>query len=214
VEASERKAPGPGVKTIGRAITKAAVHAPWAWRLLRGPVRRFFDSLAPGWDERVGADSEGRQAPIGAALEHVERPPARALDIGTGTGTGAFYIASRYPSAEVIGIDLAEAMIARAKEKGAASGGNARFEVADIADYGGEPFDLVLMLNMPPFFEPVAHLTAPGGYVVSIASRGPTTPFFTSAETLERGFRRRGLRTVAAGSFENATYHVAQRPPA
>src|SRR5439155_19909686 len=131
------------------------------------------------------------------------RPPGRVLDIGTGTGTGAFFIASRYPSAEVVGIDLAEAMIARANEKAGSRQGNTRFEVADIADYAqGQPFDLVLMLNMPPFFEPVARLTAPGGYVVSIASRGPTTPFYTSAETLERGFRRHGLRTVAAGSYE------------
>jgi ubiquinone/menaquinone biosynthesis C-methylase UbiE len=215
VAAGERKGPGPVVQAIGRGITKAAVHAPWTWRALRGPVRRFFDSLAPGWDERVGADSERRRAAINAALEHVRRPPARALDIGTGTGTGAFVIAARYPSAEVVGIDLAEEMIARAKEKAAERPGNIRFEVADVADYAeGEPFDLILMLNMPPFFERVARLTAPGGYVVSIASRGPTTPFYTSSETLTRGFTRRGLRKVADGSFEDATYHVAERPPA
>lgn len=203
------------MRRIGRTITKAAVHAPWTWRLLRGPVRRFFDSLAPGWDDRVGAESAERRAPIDAALEHVERTPARALDIGTGTGSGAFFIASRYPSAEVIGIDLADAMIAKAREKGATREGNTRFEVADISDYEqAEPFDLILMLNMPPFFKPVARITAPGGYVVSIASRGPTTPFYTPAETLERGFERQGLRTVAAGSLEGATYHVAERPPA
>src|SRR4051794_17651389 len=113
---AERKPPGPVVRRIGRGITKAAVHAPWTWRLLRGPVRRFFDSLAPGWDDRVGAESAERRAPIDAALEHVERKPARVLDIGTGTGSGAFFLASRYPSAEVVGIDLADAMIAKARE--------------------------------------------------------------------------------------------------
>jgi hypothetical protein len=68
------------------------------------------------------------------------------------------------------------------------------------------------MLNMPPFFQRVSALVAPGGYVVSIASRGPATPFYTSAPTLERGFARHGLRTVATGSHDGATYHVAERP--
>jgi SAM-dependent methyltransferase len=214
-QATERRPPGPLLTRFGRLTSKAAAHAPWSWRLLRGPVRRVFDSLAAGWDERTQADSPSRLAPVGAALDHLERPVERALDIGTGTGTGAFFVASRYPDAEVVGIDISAAMVARANEKAAGRAGNARFEVRDIADYDpGAPFDLVLMLNMPAFFEPVARLTAPGGYVVTIASRGPTTPFYTPAETLTRGFERRGLRTVAAGSFEDATYHVAERPPA
>jgi SAM-dependent methyltransferase len=211
------------VRRFGRLTARAAAHAPWSWRLFRGPVRRLFDSMAEGWDQRTQADSPGRLAPVRAALEHVERPPARVLDIGTGTGTGAFFLASRYPSAEVVGIDLSEAMVAQANEKAKANEdakagsrpGTTRFEVADIAEFdSAAPFDLILMLNMPPFFEPVARLTAPGGYVVSIASRGPTTPFYTPAETLTRGFERRGLRELAAGSFEGASYHVAERSPA
>jgi len=203
------------VRTIGRLITKAAVHAPWSWRFLKGPVQRFFDRLAPGWDVRVGSDSETRMAPLEAALGHVERAPRRALDIGTGTGAGALFIAKRYPEAEVLGIDLSEAMIAVANQKAATREGHVTFAVADIA--GFEPsdrYDLVLMLNMPPFFERVSALLAPGGYVVSIASRGPATPFYSSAATLERGFARHGLRTVAEGSHEAATYHVAERPAA
>lgn len=182
---------------------------------MRAPVRRIFDSMAPGWDERTRADSEERYAPIRAALEHVERAPARVLDIGTGTGTGAFFLESRFPGAEVTGIDLSEAMIARAKEKAEASGSNARFEVADIADYRpAAPFDLVLMLNMPPFFDQLARLVAPGGYVISIASRGPATPYYTPDGTLTRGFAKRGLRAVAAETAGVATIHVAERPPA
>jgi SAM-dependent methyltransferase len=200
-------------RNFGKLITRAAAHAPWTWRLLRSPVRRFFDRLAPGWDERVGAESEQRLAPLETALGHVNRQPERALDIGTGTGTGALLIANRYPSAAVVGIDLSEAMIAEASQKGKSRGSSARFEVADIASFrSAQPFDVVLMMNMPPFFEQVSDLVAPGGYVVSIASRGPTTPFYTSAATLERGFGRRGLRTVAADPA--GTYYVAERPPA
>jgi SAM-dependent methyltransferase len=210
-EAPQRKPPGPLVRNFGKLITRAAAHAPWTWRLLRRPVRRFFDRLAPGWDARVGSGSEQRLAPLMTALGHVAREPRRALDIGTGTGTGALVMATRYPSADVVGIDLSEAMIAEANEKARRSGSLARFEVADIAAFEwSQPFDLVLMMNMPPFFDRVAALVAPGGYVVSIASRGPTTPFYTPAATLERGFRRRGLRTVTADPA--GTYYVAERP--
>jgi SAM-dependent methyltransferase len=211
--ATERRPPGPLVRGFGRTITKAAAHAPWTWRLLRGPVRRFFDRLAPGWDERVRSGSESRLAPLKDAVSHVEREPARVLDIGTGTGEGALFMASRYPGAEVVGIDLAAAMIDIAREKASGGDTNARFEVADIAAYHpAEPFDLVLMMNMPPFFAQVAELVRPGGYVLSIASRGPTTPFYTPAKTLERGFGKRGFRTVAADPV--GTYYVAERPPA
>ena len=207
--------PGPVVRRFGRLITRAAAHAPWTWRLLRTPVRRFFDRLAPGWDARTGADSQARLAPVGAALEHVAREPRRALDIGTGTGSGALFISRRYPEAEVLGIDLSEAMIAAAREKAADQDERVRFEVADIAAFHPpDRYDLVLMLNMPPFFEPVSALVGPGGYVVTIASRGPGTPFYTPGKTLERGFARHGLRTIAAGSHEGATYHIAERPPA
>jgi SAM-dependent methyltransferase len=215
VESSQttRKPPGRLVRGFGRTITKAAAHAPWTWRLLRGPVRRFFDGLAPGWDERVSAGSEGRLAPLEDAVSHVERQPGRVLDIGTGTGDGAFFMGSRYPAAEVVGIDLAAAMIEIAKQKASGMGSKARFEVADIAGYRpAERFDIVLMMNMPPFFAQVAELVRPGGYVISIASRGPTTPFYTSAKTLEAGFGKRGFRTIAADPA--GTYYVAERPPA
>ena len=201
------------MRGFGRLSARAAAHAPWSWRLLRRPVRKIFDSLAPGWDERTRADSAERRAPIAAALEHVRRSPRRVLDIGTGTGVGAFFLAQRYPEAEVVGIDLSAAMIERANEK--ATGSKTSFAVADIASYRpAEPFDLVLMLNMPPFFEQVAELVAPSGYVISIASRGPTTPYYTPAKTLERGFARRGLRTVAVQTAGEATIHIAERPPA
>jgi SAM-dependent methyltransferase len=200
---------------FGRLTAQAAARAPWSWRFLRGPVRRIFDSLAGGWDERTRAHSEERRAPIAAALEHLERRPHSVLDIGTGTGTGAFFLAERYPDAEVTGIDLSEKMIAKANERAADGSSRVRFEIADIATFRPPaPFDLVLMLNMPAFFEPTAALVAPGGYVVTIASRGPATPFYTPPETLDRGFGRRGLRSVAEGSFGGATYHVAERPPA
>lgn len=61
-------------------------------------MRRFFDSLAVGWDERVQSDSADFLAPLVAALDHIQASPVRILDIGTGTGTAAYELAARYPT--------------------------------------------------------------------------------------------------------------------
>lgn len=200
------------MRVVGRAVNAAVARFPWSWRLLRNPVRRFFDSLAPVWDERVRADSTEYLAPLLAALDHVRTSPARMLDIGTGTGAVAFELAGRYPAGEVLGIDVSAEMIARAEAKAAGSDARVRFLVADMASFEDEEgFDAITMLNMPPFFERVAGLLRPGGVVVHASSHGSRTPFFTPPGLLERGFERQGLRTMTIGHAGSGTYYVARR---
>jgi SAM-dependent methyltransferase len=183
---------------------------PSSWTLLRGPMRRFFDRAAPSWDERFATDPS-RLAPLETALALLPHPPARVLDVGTGTGVAALAAAARWPEAEVLGIDVSPSMIELAAAKEARPG--VRFRVADVAELEvDEGYDLVMMVNMPPFIAPVAALVRPGGYMAQIASRGSVTPFYTPAEKLERGYRRYGLQTVASGSAGPGTYYLAHRP--
>jgi hypothetical protein len=56
-EPGPRRGPGPLVRALDRAVNSAVARFPWSWRLFSGPVRRFFDSDAVGWDERVRSDS-------------------------------------------------------------------------------------------------------------------------------------------------------------
>jgi hypothetical protein len=49
-EPGPRRGPGPLVRALGRAVNSAVARFPWSWRLFSGPVRRFFDSVAVGWD--------------------------------------------------------------------------------------------------------------------------------------------------------------------
>jgi SAM-dependent methyltransferase len=206
---------GPIARRLGRLINDAAVRTPWLWPLLRRPVRRFFDGVAADWDVRHGAD-RARTEPLIAAFATIEREPRSALEVGTGTGAGAFLIAGRFEAAEVLAIDISPEMIEIARRKvGSEQRARVRFEVEDVVALGrrGERFDLVLMFNMPPFFDAVARLVAAGGYVVCTSARGPRTPFFTAEPTLRRGFERRGLRTVAAGEAGDGTYYVAERRP-
>jgi hypothetical protein len=64
----------------------------------------------------------------------------------------------------------------------------------------------------PPLFAPVSGLLRSGGFVAHIASRGPTTHFYTSAQKLAEGFERHGLETVASGAAGPGTYYLARRP--
>jgi len=210
-EPGPRRGPGPLVRALGRAVNSAVARFPWSWRLFSSPVRRFFDSVAVGWDERVRSDSPEYLEPLVAALDRLEASPGRILDIGTGTGAAALELADRYPGAEVVGIDVSAEMVAQAKAKAADRSGPVRFLVADIASFEDkEGFDLIVMLNMPPFFDRVVALLRPEGFVVNASSFGSRTPFFTPPALLERGFERRGVRTVAVGQVGLGTYYLAR----
>lgn len=211
-EPGSRSGPGPLIRVLGRAVNAAVARFPWSWRLFRGPVRRFSDSVAAGWDERVRSDSAEYLMALQAALDRLPAKPARILDIGTGTGAAALELADRYPDAEVVGIDVSAEMVAQASARAADLSSRVRFLVADIASYEEEEgFDLIVMLNMPPFFDRVVALLRPGGFVVNASSYGARTPFFTPPGLLERGFERRGLRTIAVGQVGLGTYYLARR---
>ena len=168
--------------------------------------------VAVGWDERVRSDSPEYLEPLVAALDRLEASPGRILDIGTGTGAAALELAGRYPDAEVVGIDVSAEMVAQAQAKASDRGGPVRFLVADIASFEDEEgFDLIVMLNMPPFLDRVIALLRPEGFVVNASSFGSRTPFFTPPALLERGFERRGVRTVAVGQVGLGTYYLARR---
>ena len=213
-DAEPRKGPGILVRVAGRTVNYAVARWPVSWRLLRAPTTRFFDSVARGWDERVRVRSEEFLAPLVAALDRVTSRPTRILDIGTGTGAAALETAARFPESQVLGIDISAEMIAQANAKRAGYG-NVRFLVADIASFGSDQtYDLVTMLNMPPFFRQVVALLNPGGVLINASSYGSRTPFFTSPATLAHGFEQHGLRTIAVERAGTGTFYLAQRPVA
>ena len=125
------------------------------WPLLKRPMAAYFDDLAPGWDERTGAPGASHLAPLAVAVTKIDRRPERALDLGTGTGVAALFLAREFPHAAIRGVDISEAMIRQAQGKvGLDPDGRVVFKVADASDlpFPDEHFDLVTQLNMPPFF--------------------------------------------------------------
>jgi SAM-dependent methyltransferase len=169
---------------------------------MRRPVRGFFDRLAGGWDERVRPDAPEHLAALAAAVSRLEAPPAAALDLGTGTGAGALWLARQFPEARVTGLDISEAMIEQARAKlHAELSRRVEFLVgdADRLPFADGSFELVAQISVPVFFDEAARVLAPGGYVVVVSSLGVKTPFHTPERTLRNGFRRRGIEVVAAG---------------
>jgi SAM-dependent methyltransferase len=91
----------------------------------------------PDWDASYTADTLapwdiGRPQPAFARLADQGRLTGRLLDAGCGTGENALLAASR--GADVTGIDIAPAAIARARAKASGRGLTARFDVADALD--------------------------------------------------------------------------------
>jgi ubiquinone/menaquinone biosynthesis C-methylase UbiE len=82
-------------------------------------IGTLYDGIAKHYDESaLGLLSLGRKA----AISQIDRSvPRRAglciVDLGAGTGESLVALASEFPGAELIGIDISEAMLAVGREK-------------------------------------------------------------------------------------------------
>jgi ubiquinone/menaquinone biosynthesis C-methylase UbiE len=202
---------------IGRAINIVVARSPWLWPLLRGPVRRFFSERATGWDQRTGAGGAEYLEPLATAVLHVSPAPERILDVGCGTGEGALFLAREFPQARVRGVDLSEEMIHAAVAKvGLDPEGRIAFKVGDASSlpYPDDSFDLVAMLNMPPFFAELVRVLRPGGQVIVASSQGAATPFYTRPALLRWKFLQHGVEPVEIGDAGAGTYYVGRLPSA
>lgn len=211
---AERPAPPLRIRLIGRAIGTVISRAPALWPLIRGSTAGYFDDLADGWDERNGASNASHLAALAVAVTKIDRRPHRALDLGTGTGVAALFLAREFPHCAVRGVDISPEMIKAARSKiGLDPDARVAFKVADAAElpYPDGHFDLITQLNMPPFFGEAARMLDHGGHVIVTASSGSRTPFFTPDRVLERGFGRHGFVRVSSGEISGGTWFVARK---
>jgi ubiquinone/menaquinone biosynthesis C-methylase UbiE len=196
---------------FARLSTNAVVRSPRLWRFFRPLVRKQFDAIAGDWDTMRDPT---HLAPYEAALAAVDPVPVRALDLGTGTGQGAFAIARRFPGTEVVGVDLADAMLAEARRKTPAElRERVEFESGDASSlpFPDASFDLVAHANMIPFFDELARVLAPGGQAVFAFSVGPGTPIYVPSERLREELARRGFTEFAEFDAGKGTALLARK---
>ena len=198
-------------RRLARVTTNAVVARPGLWRFFRWSTRAQFDRLAPSWDALRRPEAF---AALEAALDALPDAPRRVLDLGTGTGLAAFIAARRFPEAEVVGVDLAEAMVAQARQNTPPElAERVRFLQADAAQlpFGPGSFDLVQLANMIPFFDELARVTAPDGHLLLSFSAGPETPIWVPSERLRRELGEHGFTDFADFEAEGGTALLARR---
>jgi malonyl-CoA O-methyltransferase len=151
-----------------------------AYRLDSRRVGRSFSAAAGRYDESARLQRDVRNELL-ERLDLLRIRPARVLDLGAGTGQAARALATRYPEAAVLALDLAPGMLS------AAGGRHDELPFMRLAsDAGALPladasFDMVvssLMLqwcNDPDLvFRECRRVLRPGG-VLHLATLGPDT---------------------------------------
>jgi SAM-dependent methyltransferase len=202
------------VRRIGRRYarfaTNLAVRRPRLWPLVRPLLRFQFDFLASRWDS---LRMPGYLDAFDRGLMEVETA-RRILDVGTGTGLGAFALAARFPEAEIVGVDLAADMVDEARRKTPPDlAARVQFEVADASRlrFPDGSFDLVTLNNMIPFFDELARVVAAGGAVLMAFSGGSGTPIYVPLDQIRTKLAARGFTEFAEFSAGPGTGLVARK---
>jgi malonyl-CoA O-methyltransferase len=199
------------MRRVARLATRAVVARPSLWRIFRRPLRAEFDRLAPEWEGMRGPEA---LAPLGEALDRLGREPGRVLDLGAGTGKAARFVAERFPQADVVGVDLSPGMVEQASGLVPPElAGRVRFEVADASalPFADGEFDLVVLLNMIPFFDELARVTAGEGALAFASYSGPDTPIWTPPETLRARLEPLGFHHFDDFAVGEGTALLARR---
>lgn len=106
----------------------------------------FWASMAPTWVEMDELLDRIAGEPGRAAMDRLElHPGQRVVDLGCGTGPTTVELADRVgPRGSVVGVDIADEMLDRARKRATEGGvGNATFVHADVQghDLGAGTFD-------------------------------------------------------------------------
>ena len=102
----------------------------------------LFHGCERSWGAGYRAHLVGEWLPaVGGLVEKLERG-AHVADVGCGHGAATILMAQAFPASEFTGFDSHTASVETARERARDAGVEARFEVADAADFPGS-YDLI-----------------------------------------------------------------------
>lgn len=157
----------------------------WVWRRVYNVMSTFwrdgewrfmnYGYIPPGAPFALASEDEPERAFIGLYQQAVADLPltgARVLEIGSGRGGGARYIARYHNPASVVGIDFSPKTVVRARALNEGTP-HLSFEIGDAEKlpFPDGSFDIVVNIesshcyaNVPAFAAEVARVLAPGGW--------------------------------------------------
>lgn len=156
-------------------------------------VEAMFDSIAPAYDFMNRAMTAGMDRLwLRSLLRRAGAvSPADVADLATGTGDVALALKRALPQARVVGLDLSEGMLAKARAKAESAGADIYFARADCAATGwpDSSFDLVTIAygirnfaDIEGGYREMCRILRPGGRVLVLELTEPATavvkPFY------------------------------------
>jgi phosphoethanolamine N-methyltransferase len=177
-------------------------------------ILRYEMIFGPGYVSTGGA---GTTDDLCARLGPSLRKGARILDVGSGIGGAGFHLAKTY-GAKVTGIDLADEMVAIARERAEhlGLGDSASFLLGDVLEISfAEPFDIIWsrdafihIPDKPRLFRRLHELTAAGGRIVITDYARGKTP---GSPEFERYIEKTGYHVIDPREYgrllERAGFH-------
>ena len=146
-------------------------------------IKEMFNSIAKNYDKINSVISFGMHKKVKKiAIANANlKPNFKVLDICTGTGDIAIYVAGIVKNGEVVGVDFSENMLELARKK-AAGIENIEFKFADALElpFGDNEFDASFisfgLRNVPDYkkcLDEMKRVTKNGGIVVNIDTGKP-----------------------------------------
>lgn len=151
--------------------------------------RQFFDGLAPKYDKLNEVLSLGQHTRY--KKEMIEsadiKDGDRILDLCTGSGDIALFIAQKYPNCKIVGIDASEKMLEIARERTAGLK-NVQFQKGDVLDldFQENEFDVTIisfgLRNLADIEKGILEMkrvTREGGRILNLDLGRPSGAFLT-----------------------------------
>jgi ubiquinone/menaquinone biosynthesis C-methylase UbiE len=157
-------------------------------------------------------DTADALVPLAAAVLHVGgEEPERVLEIESGEGDGALFLAREFPRARVRGVDASSERVARATARvGLDPEGRIAFKVGGRRGlpFPDDHFDLVAQGTGRLAIAEAARVLRPGGRLVVFQAERPADPLGPRRRRQARRLRRAGFEPLQEGGAGGGSFVV------